>query len=470
MTDAVVVGSGPNGLSAAIALAQAGIHVTVIEAADTVGGGMRSSELTLPGLIHDDCSAFHPMGVASPFLSSLGLDEFGLTWAWPEVQIGHPLDGGRAGILHRSVDETAAGLGIDGEIWRKLFGPLTEDFDDIVQDFLGPVVHLPKHPVTMAKFGLKALQPARLLGHRFATDEARGLFGGVCAHSFYELGKPTSSAAGLMLAAAGHRYGWPVAVGGSQAIADALAGKLRSLGGVIETGREVTTLSELSADVVMLDVSPSAVVSMAGDKLAPRIRRAYEKWKYGPSAFKVDFAVEGGIPWTNEDCRRAGTLHVGGTYGEIAAAEKESYRGTMPERPFVLVGQQYLADPSRSQGDTHPVWTYAHVPHGYDGDVVEPLIAQIERFAPGFRERIVGQFVRDPAAMASYNANYVGGDISTGANNAWQIVARPRLGVDPYATGIPGTYICSAASPPGGGVHGMAGFHASRSALRHLAG
>jgi phytoene dehydrogenase-like protein len=468
MSTGVVVGSGPNGLAAAVALARAGVDVTVIEAHDTIGGGTRSAELTIPGLIHDVCSAVHPLAAGSPFLQSLDLGRHGLEWCYPEVDLAHALDGGRAGVLVRSIEETVAGLGPDGPAWRRTFRAQAERFADITTDILRPVLHVPRHPLLLARYGVRALEPASWVVRRWSTDEARGLYGGMAAHAFRPLTSPTSASVGIALALSAHHYGWPVARGGSQSIADALAAELRAHGGRIETGRTVHTLDEVPADVVLLDLAPNGVLDIAGDRLPGRIARSYRRYRYGPGVFKVDLAVEGGIPWANEACRRAGTVHMGGTFEQIAAAEAEVCAGRMPQRPFVLVGQQYLADPSRSVGDVHPVWSYAHVPHGYDGDATEAVLAQFERFAPGTRERIVGQAVRGPAGYAAYNPNFVGGDISAGSNDPVQVLFRPRVAVNPYRTGIPGVFICSGATPPGAGVHGMCGVNAAASALRFL--
>jgi phytoene dehydrogenase-like protein len=470
MPDAVVVGAGPNGLAAAVAIATEGYAVTVLEAADEIGGGTRTMERTVPGVLHDVCSAVHPFGVASPFLSSLGLEAEGLTWRWPEIDLAHPLDGGRAGAFHRDLDRTVAGLGADGPAWDRLFRPLAEGFDDLAEDLLRPIQHIPRHPLRLAAFGPRALQPATLLARRWSTDEARALFAGAAAHAIHPLTRPTTAAVGLMLLAAGHHVGWPVAEGGSRSITDALAARLRALGGTIETGVRVGALADLPPTrVALLDVAPQAVVGIAGDRLPDRVRRAYSRFRHGPGAFKLDLAVEGEVPWTAEACRRAGTVHVGGTLEEITAAEAEVAAGRMPARPFVLVAQQHLADPTRSAGDVHPLWAYAHVPSGYTGDATEATLAQLERFAPGLRERVVAQRSLSPAELEAYNANYVGGDIATGGNDPWQVVVRPRLAPDPYATGVPGLFICSAATPPGAGVHGMCGAGAARSALRVLA-
>ncbi|MFD9126623.1 phytoene desaturase family protein [Kitasatospora sp. NPDC059571] len=467
MADAVVVGSGPNGLTAAVVLAEAGLAVTVLEAADTIGGGTRSSELTLPGLLHDHCSAVHPMAVGSPGMRGLGLERHGLEWRLPEVDLAHPLDGGRAVAMHRSAELTAAGLGADGPAWRRLFEPLAERFDALAEDLLGPPLRLPAHPAALAGFAARAALPAAAVARRWRTPQARALFAGVAAHALRPLGSPGSSAIGLMLVAAGHRRGWPVARGGSRSITAALAARLAELGGTVETGVRVTSLAQLPPDaLVMLDVAPQDALAICGDRLPARVARAYARWRYGPGAFKVDLAVEGGIPWRDEVCRRAGTVHLGGTIEEIARTERMIAAGRLPERPFVLIGQQYLADPGRSAGTTHPVWAYAHVPRGWQGDATEAVLDQIERFAPGTRDRVVGRAATDTRAMARHNPNYVAGDILTGANTPRQLVARPRLALDPYSTGIPGVYLCSAATPPGAGVHGMCGVGAARSALR----
>ncbi|BCN55784.1 dehydrogenase [Prescottella equi] len=469
MTEGVVVGAGPNGLAAAVTLALRGVRVTVYEAADTIGGGTRTTERLAPGLLHDDCSAVHPMGVASPFFRSLDLAAHGLEWCYPEIDLAHPLDDAVAAVFVRSLEQTAGRLGPDGRAWAKLFGPIADRFDDIAAEVLRPIAHLPRHPIALAGFGIGALAPATLTARRWRTDQARALFAGVAAHAYYPLTRPTTAAAGLLMLGAGHRYGWPVAKGGSRAVTDALASLLRAHGGRIETGRRVRSLGELPrADVTLLDLSPTGVADLAGDLLPGRVARAYRRFRYGPAAFKLDLAVEGGVPWRDPACRRAGTVHVGGTLEEITVAERDVHRGRMPERPFVLVAQQYLADPSRSAGDVHPVWAYAHVPHGYPGDATEAILRQLERFAPGVRDRIVGAFARSATEMPRYNPNYVGGDIASGANDPVQMLSRPRIALDPYSTGIPGVYICSASTPPGGGVHGMGGHNAALSALRRL--
>jgi phytoene dehydrogenase-like protein len=469
LSTAIVVGAGPNGLAAAITLAKAGLQVTVLEAADQIGGGTRSGEAIIPGLLHDHCSAIHPMAVGSPFLASLELDRYGLEWRWPEIDCVHPLDTGSAGLLYRSVEATADGLGADGSRWRTLFGWASARFDALTEDIMGPLVRMPHHPLLLARFGAPTVLPASTLARWFRTPEAQALFGGVAAHAFRPLHYPMTSAIGLGILTAGHRHGWPVAAGGSQSVTNALASLLTDLGAKIETGTRVAAALQLPlVDVTMFDLAPDAVAGILGDRLPARVARAYRRFRQGPGAFKVDFAVEGGVPWTNPHARRAGTVHLVGTVTELAATERDIHAGRMPERPFVLVGQQYLADPQRSVGNVHPVWTYAHVPNGYSGDATAAIIAQIERFAPGFRERIIGQAVRTTVQMSVYNPNYVGGDIMTGSKDIRQLTFGPRITLSPYSIGLPGMYMCSAATPPGPGAHGMCGANAASSALAYL--
>jgi phytoene dehydrogenase-like protein len=471
MTTAAVVGSGPNGLAAAIHLAQRGVSVTVYEMADVVGGGMRTSEHTVPGVLHDDCAAFHPTGVASPFFQSLPLTEHGLTWLWPEVELAHPLDDGSAACLFRDVSRTAAGLDGDERRWRQMFSYFVHHCDDLLADAFSPVVRVPSHPLTFGRFGLLSLPSATLTARVFRTEKARALFGGSAAHALTSLRMPFSAAVGMMLTTVGQAYGWPVVQGGTAQLARALVSYFQSQGGEIQTDVHVRSLDDVPpTDIVMLDTSPTAAMSIVGDRLPGKVRRAYDAYAYGPGAYKVDFAVRGDIPWTNTDVAHAGTVHCGGSFAEIVEAEGDVAKGRMHRRPFVLVGQQYLADPSRSRDGVNPIWAYAHVPHGYTGDATETIISQIERFAPGFRERIVGMFVRNTTDMATYNPNYIGGDIAVGANTMKQMIMRPRVAVNPYATGAQGVYLCSSATPPGGGVHGMCGFNAARAALRAVKG
>jgi phytoene dehydrogenase-like protein len=469
VSTAIVVGSGPNGLAAAARLARAGLDVTVLEASDVIGGGARSSEMIVPGLVHDHCSAFHPLAAASPFLAGLDLASHGLTWLQPAANCAHPMDDGSAAVLHRSIDRTAESLGRDGQRWRRAFGPIASRFDDLLADATQPILRVPRHPLLMARFGAAAFLPATTLARAWTEEKTKALWAGLAAHTFSRLDRPLTSAVGLMLLVAGHARGWVVAEGGSQAIVDALGADIETQGGIIETGQRVTSVNDLPpSDVLMLDVSPSIAADILGDRLPSRVARSYRRFRHGAGAFKVDFAVEDGVPWTAPAARQAGTVHLGGDLAEVVANEEAVHRGAMPDRPFVLVGQQYLADPTRSVGNIHPVWTYAHVPHAYAGDATESIVAQVERFAPGFRERIIGTAVRSTTEMSVYNANYVGGDIIGGASSPVQLLFRPRVAVDPYFTGIPGTYLCSASTPPGAGAHGMCGANAAARALRQI--
>lgn len=469
MTNAIVVGAGPNGLTAAATLAAAGVDVTVVEAADEIGGGARSGELSEPGVLFDHCSSAHPTGVVSPAFAALGLERHGLRWRGADVELAHPLDTGDAGVLLRSVSDTAGLLGADGPRWRRLYEPLTAEIDPLVAEILQPAVHLPRHPVTLARFGLSAAPSASMTANRWHSAQARGLFGGMAAHLFAPLTRPLSSAVGVLFGAIGHSYGWPVAEGGSQRIVDALAAVLGEHGGKIETGAPVRALDDLPrADLVLLDVTPGAAARIIGHRLPPRVRRAYLRYRHGPAAFKIDLAVQGGVPWTDERTRYAATVHLGGSFAEIAHAESEMYHGRMPRRPFLLVSQQYLADPGRSRGDVHPVSAYTHVPHGYTGDATEAMLEQFERFAPGTRERIIACHTTTPADLEAGNANLVGGDIANGINTPLRMVMRPRVSAHPYRTGVPGVFLCSAATAPGAGVHGMCGYNAARDALSTL--
>jgi phytoene dehydrogenase-like protein len=469
MTTAVVVGAGPNGLAAAIHLARHGVEVQVLEAQDTIGGGARSAELTVPGVIHDRCSAFHPLGVGSPLWKQIDLQRHGLVWRWPEVDCAHPLDDGSAGVLYQSIDRTTAGMGPDAIRWRRAVGGLADGFDALAEDLMRPVLNVPRHPLRLAGFGPRAVLPATTMARWFRTEQARALFGGSAAHVYTRLDRPLTASLGLMILASGHRYGWPVAEGGSGSIIRALAADLAEHGGAVSTGVRVTSRADIpDADVVMLDLSPAGALQIYGDVMPGRIRNSYRRYRQGSSAFKVDFAIEGHIPWTNPDCGRAGTVHLGGTFNEIADTERQRAQGRMVARPFVLVGQQYLADPSRSVGGINPIWAYAHVPFGYTGDATEAVIDQIERFAPGFREHVVATVSTSTAELQSYNANFIGGDIIGGSNDGLQVIFRPRIAVDPYATGVPGVYLCSQSTPPGAGVHGLCGYHAAESALGWL--
>ncbi len=465
--DAVVVGSGPNGLAAAIELARAGRSVLVREAAESVGGGLRSGELTLPGFVHDLCSAIHPMAAASPFFRTLPLSEHGLEWIEPPAPLAHPLEGGGAAVLLRSVVETAEGLGRDAESYRKLFGPLVESWAQLEPALLAPLVRLPRHPLALARFGLSALQPADSFARRrFTGEPARTLFAGLAAHSIVSLESIGSASFGLVLGTTGHAVGWPLPRGGSQRIANALASYLRSLGGEIETGAPVETLDELSAKTVLCDVTPRQLLALAGDRLPPRYRRALERFRYGPGVFKLDWALSGPIPWAAPECAKAGTIHLGGSLEEIVASERAPGRGETSERPFVLLTQPSLFDASRAPEGKHTGWAYCHVPNGSSVDMTETIERQVERFAPGFQERVLARSVSAPADLERRNPNLVGGDIGGGSNELRQLVARPVLRAVPYATPLAGVYLCSASTPPGGGVHGMCGYLAARAALR----
>jgi len=465
--DAVVVGSGPNGLSAAVRLAEAGRSVVVLEAAEAIGGGTRSAELTLPGYVHDVCAAVHALGVSAPAMSLDRLGPHGLRWVWPEIPLAHPLDGGRAAVLHRSVDDTAAGLGVDGSAWQRLFGPLVRDWSKTLPQLLGPVISVPRHPIAMAGFGVHALQPATWVARRFESDEAAALFGGCAAHAILPLTRPLTAAFGLMLAGSAHADGWPVAAGGSQAVADALAARLKELGGEVRTGVHVRSLADLpDHDIAMFDTNPAQLATIAGDALPARYRKHLERFHHGPAAFKIDYALDDPVPWDNRDCRRAGTVHVIGTLPELVAAEADVAAGRMPERPYVLVVQSSIIDPTRAPTGKHTLWTYAHVPHGYDGDATEAIERQIERFAPGFRDVVLARHVTAPRGLEAYNPNYVGGDIAGGAHSGLQLVFRPTVALRPYATPNPSLFLCSASTPPGAGVHGMCGLHAADRALR----
>lgn len=464
--DAVVVGSGPNGLSAAITIARAGRRVLVLEAKTSIGGGARTAELTLPGFQHDVCSAIHPLGASSPFFASLPLERYGLEWCHPEVPLAHPLEGGHAGVLHRDIGRTAEALGVDGDAYRSLIAPFALNWSKLAPDVLGPPLRIPKHPFLLARFGLIALQSATRIARRFATDEARALFGGQAAHAMVPLSELQTASFGLVLSASGHAAGWPVARGGSGAIVQALAAALQAHGGVIECERPVRTLGDLpSARAYLFDVTPRQFASIAGDRLQGAYRRQLSAFRYGPGVFKVDYALAEPVPWTNEQARRAGTLHVGGTLEELVQGEQEVARGNHPEQPFVLVAQQSVADPTRAPAGRHTLWAYSHVPNGSTEDMTERIERQIDRFAPGWRDLILARSTMNTADYERYNANNVGGDIGGGANDGLQLLFRPKPRLNPYRTSIPGMYLCSASTPPGGGVHGMCGYQAASAVL-----
>ena len=471
MPDAVVVGAGPNGLAAAIVLARAGLSVRVLETADTVGGGTRSAELTFPGFVHDVCSAIHPLGVASPFLRTVPLEAHGVEFIDPPAALAHPFDDGTAVLLERSPDANAPGLGDDERRWRRVFEPLARNAELLLEDLLGPL-HVPAHPVALARFAARAAPPATVFARlSFRGARARGVFAGLSAHSMLRLSRPPSAAFGLMLGLLAHAVGWPLARGGSQAVSDGLASYLRAIGGEIQTGRRVESLAELGdARTVLLDVTPRGLLELAGDRLSPDYRRRLEGYRYGPGVFKLDWALDGPIPWRAEDCARAATVHLGATLEEIAGSEEAPARGEVAERPYVLLAQQSLFDPTRAPAGKHTAWAYCHVPNGSTVDMTGRIEAQIERFAPGFRDRILARSALGPADLERSNANYVGGDINGGLADLRQLLTRPVARWSPYTTPLPGVFLCSSSTPPGGGVHGMCGFHAAQAALRQLSG
>jgi phytoene dehydrogenase-like protein len=466
--DAVVVGSGPNGLAAAITLARAGYSVLVLEANSSIGGGARSAELTLPGFMHDVCSAVHPLAAGSPFFKTLPLTRFGLTWIQPEIPLAHPLDDGTAACLHRDVDLAADSLGGDSRAYRRLMKPLARDWEKLATECLQPMLHLPRHPIALARFGIPALCPATLLAKSlFKQEPARALFAGIAAHSFLPLEAVVSSAFALVLGTAGHAVGWPIPRGGSQTIANALAAHFAELGGKIDINHRVENLDDLpKSRAVLLDISPWQLVRIASNKLPTHYRKRLEGFRHAPGIFKIDYALSAPVPWRADVCKRAGTIHLGGTIDEIARAEREIARGQIPERPFVLVAQQSLFDETRAPRGQHTLWAYCHVPFGCKIDMSERMEAQIERFAPGFRDCILARHTMSAIDLEKSNPNLAGGDISGGATNLAQLIARPILSPTPYRTPLPGIYLCSASTPPGGGVHGMCGYHAARAALK----
>jgi phytoene dehydrogenase-like protein len=463
--DAVVVGSGPNGLSAAITIAQAGKSVLVLEAEDTIGGGTRSAELTLPGFVHDVCSAVHPLALTSPFFRTLPLAKYGLAFIHPDVPLAHPLDDGTAVIAERSVELTAAGLGRDAEAYANLIGPLARDWSKLEPLLLG-MTRFPRHPLLAARFGLSAMRSASSLAKsKFRDERARALFAGMAAHSMLPLEDVPSAAFGLVLAITAHAVGWPIVRGGSQKIADALAEHLRSLGGEIQTAQKVNNVDQLRAhSVALFDVSPRQLVEIAGSRFSAGFRKKLSRYRYGPGVCKVDWALDAPIPWTAKDCARAGTVHIGGTLDEIAASERAAWNGVHSSAPFVLLSQPTLFDPSRAPAGKHTAWAYCHVPNGSEVDISATIETQIERFAPGFRARILARNILLAKDLQNHNANLIGGDVGGGAVNLGQFFLRPTWRL--YSTSAKGIYICSASTPPGGGVHGLCGHLAARRALR----
>jgi phytoene dehydrogenase-like protein len=468
--DAVVVGSGPNGLAAAITLARTGRSVIVFEAGETIGGGARSLELTLPGFVHDVCSAIHPYARASAFFRTLPLERYGLEWIQPTTPLAHPLDDGGAALLERSIEATAETLGRDAAAYRRLMEPLVADWDSIAQFVFGPLRPQPllRHPIALGRFGLKAVRSARGLAQSlFVQERARAIFGGMCGHTMLPMEQPPSASAGLILGVFAHIVGWPLPRGGSQQIMQAMAAYLRSLGGEIVTGVEVKSLDMLpAAPLILCDVTPRQLLRMAGSRLPAAYQQKLQRYRYGPGICKVDLALDGPIPWRAAACARAGTVHVGGTLPEIASAEADVWRGKHPQRPFVLLAQQSLFDDTRAPAGKQTLWAYCHVPAGSSFDMSGRIEAQIERFAPGFRERILARHTFSAQQIERYNANYIGGDINGGVQDLRQLFTRPTISVDPYATPSKGLFLCSSSTPPGGGVHGLCGYFAARSALR----
>ena len=470
MKRANVIGSGPNGLAAAIVLAQAGYKIQVFEAEAQPGGAARTFPLTLPGFLHDFGSAVHPMAVGSPFFSSLPLADYGLQWIHPPSPLAHPLDDGTAVVLEQSLEQTEHGLGADGRSWRKLLQPLSENWPQLAPELLGPISIFSRHPFLMAKFGLHGFQPATWLAkHHFKEERTRALFAGMAAHSFLSLDEPLSSAFGLILAATAHAVGWPIPKGGAQAITDALCRYLQTLGGEVHTASRIDKLADLpEADLTMCDVTPRQLLSIAGDRFTTTYKRDLAKWKYGPAVFKVDYALSGPIPWRASGCARAATVHLGGSLAEIAASEKSVRHGQPAERPFILLAQPSLFDPSRAPAGQHTAWAYCHLPNGSSVDMLPRIEAQIERFAPGFRERVLARKVFSPPTLEDMDANLVGGDISGGLPTPSQLLFRPTW--RQYSTTDSKIYVCSSSTPPGGGVHGMCGYHAAKRALARSRG
>ena len=467
--DAIVIGSGPNGLAAAVALARANLSVLVLESNQTIGGGTRTSELTLPGFQHDVCSAVHPMALASPFFKSLPLEEHGLSWIHPTFPIAHPLDDGTAAVLERSLEKTAEGLGQDERAYRRLFGLLLSSADSIFEDLLG-TFKIPRAPIAVARFGLRAIRSCTgLAKHYFHGEPARALMAGIGAHSVLPLEQSPAAAITVMLGLAGHAVGWPIPCGGSQQIANALASYFRKLGGRIETGERVTSIDQLPPTrAILFDLSPRQILAIAGDRFPARYRRQLAKYRYGPGVFKLDWALSGPIPWRSEACRGAGTIHVGGTLDEIAYSERAVWKKEHCERPFVLLAQPSLFDPTRAPSAKHTAWAYCHVPNGSQENMTARIERQVERFAPGFRDSILARHMMTTADMERYNANYCGGDITGGVADWWQLFTRPVPRLNPYTSPVPGLFICSASTPPGGGVHGMCGFNAAQAVLARI--
>lgn len=467
--DAVVVGSGPNGLAAAITIAREGRSALVIEAKGALGGGTRTEELTLPGFRHDVCSAIHPLALTSPFFRSLDLGAHGLEWIHPPVPLAHPLDNGPAVILERSLEATAQGLGQDADRYRRLIGPSVRDWDKLVPEVLKPL-GIPRHPLSLLRFGPHAMRSAvGLAQSSFKGLKAQALFAGNSAHAIFPLQHPSSAGFGLMLCMSGHTVGWPIARGGSQAIADALASYFVSLGGAVRVGAPVSSMSDLpKARAILFDVTPKQLARIAGSIFPSDYLERLQRHRYGSGVFKVDWALDGPIPWKDPRCSGAGTLHLGGTLEEVAAAELDVWRGALPEKPFVLISQPSLFDSSRAPDGMHTAWGYCHVPNGCSVDMTQRIEAQVVRFAPGFKSRVLARHVMSPAEMEAYNANYIGGDIAGGVQSFWRLFVRPLGRWDAYSTPVKGLYMCSSSMPPGAGAHGMCGHLAAKLALKEV--
>jgi phytoene dehydrogenase-like protein len=466
--NAVVVGSGPNGLAAAITMQHAGLSVLLVEAKDTIGGGLRTKELTLPGYKHDVCSAIHPLAAGSPFFQQLPLHKYGLEYIYPDIAAAHPFDDGTSAVLSNSLEKTAYSLGPDKKTYLRLVKPLVEDWPALAPDILGPL-RFPDHPIELAKFGLNALTSASFLSKRFHTKHAKGLWAGIAAHAIQPLNNMATSGIALVLLATAHVKGWPVPKGGSQSIADALAAYFLALGGKIETRVDVQSLRQLpSADAILFDVTPKQLLTIADDQFSSLYKWQLNNYRYGMGVFKIDWALNAPIPFTAEGCRQAGTIHLGNTFEEISESELKTSKGNIVDKPFVLLAQQSLFDPSRAPEGKHTAWAYCHVPNGSTVDMTEAIERQVERFAPGFRDTILARHTINTSEMQSYNPNYIGGDINGGIIDITQLYTRPALRLSPYRTSAKGIYICSSSTPPGGGVHGMCGYHAAKRALNDV--
>jgi phytoene dehydrogenase-like protein len=470
--DSAIIGSGPNGLAAAIRLAQQGKRVIVYEANETIGGGSRSAELTLPGFIHDTCSAIHPLGMGSPFFKTLPLEKYGLQWIQPSAPLAHVWDDGTAVMLEKDLSATARGLGRDGAMWSRIFGPLAARWDSLAPMILGPLVRLPRNPFLLGYFGVWAIWSARFFAQRlFREEKTRGLFAGLAAHSFLPLEQPVTASFGMVLGLTAHAVGWPLPRGGSQMIANALACHLKSLGGEIVTNTRVTDIEALpKANAYVFDVTPRQLLGIAGKRLGGAYRTQLEQFRYGPGVFKLDYALDGPVPWKAKQALRAGTVHIGPTLDESSASERAIWNGTISDTPYILVVQTSLFDETRAPHGKQTLWAYCHTPNGWTGDATERIENQIERFAPGFKNRILARSTMGPAQIQARNANYIGGDINGGVQDFFQLFGRPVWRFNPYTTSDRQIYICSSSTPPGGGVHGMCGWHAANAALKRMKG